>query len=305
MKPNLNYLISENGSYINLKMGAVVSTRRPDSIAIKSTNRLLLFTLCQHANEYVPVSTLLTIMYPDKAFPLDPVHQLENRISKLRHIIDDYIVPITNYPVNYILKGENGYAFFPNDALYFSAELPDSNVGAKADADKAEFQRQKEKIDKLADEGVIASKNADHEKALRIRKEVYKWRKKNLSEDNPELLTAISNLALTYSKLLEHKKALELRLYIYKIRAACLEPDSEEMLRAAANLAVSFSKTGQDEAALKLRREVYEYRLAKNATADKIRKSRKELAISLRAVGGEENRREASELDAMNQDSEE
>lgn len=72
--------------------------------------------------------------------------------------------------------------------------------------------------------------------------------------EDPDTLTSLSDLAVTYAKLNELEKALSLRRTVYELRMKVLGPDHPDTKDALQTLIRSLENTGRHEEAQALKK---------------------------------------------------
>ena len=98
----------------------------------------------------------------------------------------------------------------------------------------------------------------DWQEELFWREKAYEVYKKEYGEEAPEMLTALSKLALAYGDVGNYEKLLELCEEVYEKRCKVLGEEHSDTLVSLGNLASAYGDMGNYEEDLKLQKEVYE-----------------------------------------------
>ena len=111
--------------------------------------------------------------------------------------------------------------------------------------------------------GYIYSTLGQHDKALPLFEQIFKYRSAKLGEDHKDTLWAMDSLAKTCRALGQHDRALQLFEQNFKLRLAKLGEDHPDTLDSMQNLASAYSRQEQHDKALPLFDQLLKLRRAK------------------------------------------
>ncbi|MEU4220332.1 FxSxx-COOH system tetratricopeptide repeat protein [Actinoplanes sp. NPDC026623] len=96
-----------------------------------------------------------------------------------------------------------------------------------------------------ADLVLVLHTSGDHQRAVRLGREVWEGRRRVLGEDHPDTLTSASNIAMSLSGLGRHREASTLHQQVWEQRRRVLGEDHPDTLSAGLNLAIAYFQLGQ------------------------------------------------------------